>query len=520
MLLDAHKKNISKLAKNSLITAVGNVFGLIVTPVSAILTTRVLGAELYGIYSIVQSWSSFLANISGLGFHGMNLRFIPTYTGSGNLAKAKGSILWTLKITSTVSIVVASLVFFFPGLFCAMFINKPETISQTVFDNQIIAAFRFFSVSIFFTSLYLVFQSSLNGLQEIKYKILSNEVIGSVTKIISLILLFAVGLDLYAALTSSLLQDIAILVMSFIFLVKVFPEFKDATISPEYEKKQMNKFAATLFTNSILNKYTFQMDVLFLGYFNTMREVGIYTVALRLQPLIYMPHYAIMTIFNPMIAELHAAGKMDELRSLYKMVTKWSFSVSLPIFATVVMFSREILNVFGKEFSEGLFIIVILSIGNLIHDLLGMAGNIIMMSGRIKINLINSVCIAFINIILYYFLIKNFGITGAAISTMASTLILSFIVLGEVIYIYKFHPFKKTLVKPVLSIVLANVLTYVTIQLYKMPLYNYLFVVYIVFMVLCYFVFLYLLKFDEEDRYVISKIIIRFPLLQMFKRFK
>ncbi len=515
---EADTSNISKLAKNSLITASGSIFSMIVLPVVSILTARVLRAEMYGIYSIVQSWSSFLANLSGLGFQGMNLRFIPTYAGNGDYAKAKGSILWTLKVAGCVSGAVALFIFLFPGLFCALFINRPETISQEIFDKNVVGAFRFFSISVFITSVYLVFQSSLNGLKAIKYKVLSNDVIGSVVKISSLLLLFFLGLDLYAVLASSLLQDVAILVTSFVFLAKVFPQIKEPAFLPVYEKKEMNKFAATLFANSLLSKYTFQLDILFLGYFNTMREVGIYTIALRLQPLIYLPHYSVMTIFGPVTAELYAAGKMGELERLFKTVTKWTFSVCLPIFATIILFAKEILNVFGKEFMAGFSIIIILSIGNLIHDLLGMAGNVIMMSGRIKVNLINSACMAFLNVILFYFLIKSYGITGAAVGNAVSTMVMSILTACEVYYIFHFHPFTKSLFKPVLSIIIAGTLTYYLKYYIRIDYYGFFFVLYILLMILMYIVILYFMRLDETDRYVINKIVRRFSFLKKFTK--
>lgn len=510
---ESDKRNVSKMAKNTLISGLGTAINYATLPLTSVITTRVLGAELFGIYSLVQSWGALLSNISSLGFTGTILRFIPAYKGLGENYKIKGAILWTLRVSFFVSLIITAFILLFPSQFCDLFVHRPDNISQEKFDSNVVNAFRFYAVSIVMTSFYLVFTSSLNGLQEIKYKVLSNEILGSAAKIISLIVFIFFGLDLYAALGSNLVQDAVILSVSLFFLLKVFPELKNPKFKPEYEKKKMNKFAAALFTNSLLSKYTFQLDILFLGFFQSARDVGIYTVALRLQPLIYLPHYTIMTIFGPLVAELHSQNKMEELKRLYQTVTKWSFSFSLPIFSMIVLFSNEILNIFGKDFSEGVIIIFLLSVGNLVHDLLGLSGNVIMMTGRINVNLINSAVMAVVNVVLYYFLIKFYGIAGAAIGNGLSVIIMNLITIVEVRYFLGFTPFTRLLLKPVMSMLISAGLIEFILFIYKMPFYKFTFVIYVIFMWVFYIIGLFVLKFDEQDRFIIKKISSRFSFI-------
>ena len=499
----SEKQNLSKIAKNSLISGVGSFVNLTIIPLTSVITTRVLGAELFGIYSLVQSWGALLSNISSIGLNGTNLRFIPTYKGLGDWPKIKGSILWTLKVSLAISMMLTILILIFPSQFCDFFVHRPETISKETFETNIVSAFRFYAASILMTSLYLVMMSSLNGLQEIKYKVLSNEIIGSAAKIVSLVLFIFFGWDLYAALGSNLIQDAVILIISLFFLLKVFPKLKDSSFKPEFEIKKMNKFAAVLFSNSLLNKYTFQLDILFLGYFSTVRNVGIYAVALRLQSLIYLPHYTISTAFGPLVAELHSSGRIEELKRLYKTVTKWSFSVSLPIFAVLVLFSDEILTIFGKDFSEGKHLVIVMGVANVIHDLVGLSGNVITMTGRIRINFYNSIITACVNIILFSVFIYHFGATGAAWAYLISILIIDIILISEIIHIFHFNPFKKSLYKPILSIGIAMLATVGLKLLLNWPSPFPLFLV--IALGGIYFGILYLLRFDEEDKMVINK---------------
>jgi O-antigen/teichoic acid export membrane protein len=449
-----------------------------------------------------------------VGLNGTNLRFIPTYKGQGEPNKIKGSITWTLRVSLTISLFMTLLIFLFPSEFCAWFIHRPDTITQETWDLNIVNAFQFYAVSIVMTAVYAVFISSLTGLQEIKYKVLAGDIAGPAAKTISLLLFFFFGWELYAALGSNLIQDAVVLAVSLYFLLKAFPELKDHSFKTVYQKKEMNKFAATLFSNSLLGKYTYQLDIIFLGLFTTTRDVGIYTASLRLQSLIYLPHYTISTIFGPLVAELYASGKMDELERLYKTVTKWTFSISLPIFTTVILFAAEILNVFGKDFSEGALIIIFMSVGNLIHDLFGLSSNIIMMTGRIKVNLANSAVMAFINLILYYFLIQFCGIMGAAVGNGLSMVILNTLTLLEVRYFLGITPFKKSLFKPVLSMFFSVGIVEGLLLGYRLPMYQVTFVLYIFLLWGLYFMGLFFLRFDEEDKFIIKKIMNRFSFLR------
>ncbi len=507
------ERHLVSIAKNSLTTAFGNIFVIIVVPITSLLTTNVLGAELFGVYSLVQSWCGFLANFSSLGLNGTNLRFIPRYRALASPERIKGSILWTLKITAAISLMFSLFLFFYSDVFCEVFIHRPESISQDVFDRYIVSAFRFFAPSIFLTAIYLVFQSSLSGLKELRFKVLANDIFGNIFKVLFLILFFSAGTKLYGALASSLIQDLVVLLLSLYFLIKVYPGLTDMNLKSIVKKKELNKFASVLFANSVLSKYTFQMDVLFLGYFCSIKDVGIYALASRLQTLIYMPHYALNSIFGPITAELYAQNNMEEFKKLYRTITKWTFSVSLPIAAIIVLFSEDILHLFGKDFTGAVLIIVIMSVGNLIHDFLGTAGTVIMMTGRIHVNLINSIILSVFNITSYYVLIKEYGIVGAAVANAFSLTIANLLVLFEVRYFVGFYPFRVTLVKPLIGVIFAGGL----VLLWKTQVVfdnQYLFLLQIVVLTIVYLLVLYVLRFDEEDRMIINKIFQKIPFLK------
>lgn len=282
---------LKKIAKNAGITAAGNVIGFISSPISGIITTRALGAEFYGIYTLATYWTNLLSEISRVGFGGTIIRFISTYKGEERLDKAKGVITLAMKIGLMIGGLLTIGMLLFAGPFCSLISKSQDAAS----------AFRFFAFNILFTTIYGTFIAGLTGFQEQRYVVLANSIFGNITKIATLTFFLFLGMKLYAALTSSLFQDIAVILFSGFFLFKIFPELKESNIKPITENKKLWKFSSTLFATSIFNRYTFQLDLLFLGIFRSISEVGLYGVALKLQPLIYMPHYAIMQILVPLL---------------------------------------------------------------------------------------------------------------------------------------------------------------------------------------------------------------------------
>ncbi|MCB0834023.1 MAG: flippase [Bacteroidetes bacterium] len=503
---EGHNKRLSSIAKNTFIVGVGTIYNYILVPFISVLTTRVLGAELYGIYSLAQSWGSLLANFSSLGFAGASYRLLPKYRAFGKWSFIKGSIKLAVVVASIVSLSITLFLLIAPNIFCDFFISSSKTPRTPESISVLHGAFRFYAISIFLTAVYLVTVSSLNGVQAIKEKVLANAIVGPTVKALTLVMLLALGYDLYAALLSNIFQDLAVLVVSTLFLVKLVPSLLDKKVQSEYEKGLITKFAGTLFVGQILNKYTFQLDVLLLGYFSTLAEVGIYSVALRLQPLVYLPHYTLASTFGPIVGELYAKGMIKELGLLYKSVTKWSFTASLLISSVILIFADEILSVFGKDFSNGLTILIILSVGNLIHDFLGIGNNLILMAGKVTINFYNSVLVAIINGVSFYFLIKHYGALGAAVGNFISMTSINLIILFEVSVIFKCHPFQWGLFKPLAAIAVASALSFLLKSHIEIPHYKYTFILFALIHSCVYVAAIYMLGLDSEDRRILEKV--------------
>lgn len=487
---------LKTIARNALISAGGKAVSFFTGPITAIITTRALGADLYGIYSLANYWTSLLADIARLGFGGSLLRFTATYNGAGRTDKTKGAIFLALKVSLAAGGIFTVGMIIFAGQFAGAVLKRPD----------VAAAFRFFSLAIIFTAVYGCFISALTGFKEQRYVVLANTVIPNMVKLITLVMLLFLGLRLYAALASSLLQDIAILGLGAWFLLKVFPQMRSRSLVPVTEKKELWNFSGTVFATSLFNRHARQMDVIFLGMFRPMHEVGLYTVATRLQPLIYMPHQTIMQIFGPVVAELYSRNETEKIKPLYKTVTKWTASLSMPVFMSIIFFYDPILAIFGKEYRGAAAALLIMGVGSVLGDMFGMSGQVITMIGRPAVNLANSVITAAISVPLYILLIPRWGIIGAAAAYSSSFLLINAARVAQVSWLMRMQPLKASIWKTIA----ASAASAASVLLMRKTAWTahagYLWIAELVILWVVYMVVTRLLGFDAEDKVVIDAI--------------
>jgi O-antigen/teichoic acid export membrane protein len=173
----------------------------------------------------------------------------------------------------------------------------------------------------------------------------------------------------------------------------------------------------------------------------------------------------------------------------------------------MIIFSQEILTIFGREFATGATTLVILSVGQLMYSATGPLGVMINMSGRSKLTLLNTVLHLLLQVGLCVVLIPQYGIIGAAVANTISKGVQRAIQLGQVRLILRMHPFRTEYLKPVA----AGVASWLVLSLFKayFPQNNdsVLFPILgsLIFLVI-YGSMLYRLGFDEEDEMILQRL--------------
>lgn len=457
------------------------------------LLARLLTTHQMGLYYLGVTIVTFANSISMAGTDAGVRRFISIHHGAADVRGMSRTLVSAFMIVVPLSIVTALVLFAFSRGIAAI-MSKPEL-------AHVLAGLSF---SLPFFAAASICWAATHGMKYMQYKVYCEDIFNVLFKILILSLLYLLGLRLFSAVLAYGFSIALVSAISFYFLIQTFPWKYSGTLPRENLKEFLNFSLPQMLSSSVYQVRSL-LDNVMLGYFTLASSIGIYAVAFKVVAAGTCVLGAFNTMFSPIIADLHHQGEMGQLERLYKTITKWVLTLSLPIYFFFIFFATEILQVFGPEFGLGSQCIVLLAVANIINAGTGPAGIIVLMSGYSHITLLNNILAVGIHLALSILLIPQYGIIGAAVAASASGIVLNVVRVIEVAYLLKMQPYKPATLKPVLAglasvtiPVLAS--NYVTIESGLRRL-GFFFTAFIVI----YAAFLALLKLDDDDRVVLGR---------------
>lgn len=489
-------QEIGTIAKGAGIAFLGIVTGSGLRYVFQIVIAKNLGVELFGLFFLGFAIFKVLSIISELGLPNGIIRYVSIYRGVNDTERTKGIIVLSLKSALVAGATVGIILFVLSGVFSIHFLDKRELVS----------VLKFFAVILPFSTVTTILVFSTQGFKIIKYKMYVREFLEPLFRIIFVVFVFSLGMKLQGVLSAYLCVAVLSIIIAYYYLKKIFPEIADKNVPSIYETKRLFGFSWPLLFVNFIGNLLLWTDTLMLGLFMAPAEIGIYGVAQRTALLCCVFVTSFNSIFAPIIADLYSRKNMNDLEKLYKTVTKWIFSITLPLSLLIIFFAEPILTLFGSDFVAGTKCLILLSIGWLIHSSTGPVGQVISMTGRSKLNLLNATGVLVLNIVLNLILIPKYGILGAAAATALSLNLANIIAVLEVYFILRMHPYRLDFIKPLI----AGGLSSIVLLLYKMytiSTHHELLIYIRIFAFLAvYGIVLILFKIEKEDKLVLDKI--------------
>ena len=146
-----------------------------------------------------------------------------------------------------------------------------------------------------------------------------------------------------------------------------------------------------------------------------------------------------------MFSSFSAKNDLAGLRKMTRNIGYMNLIISTPIFIAILIFPSFVLDFFGEEFTAGVIPLIILAIGQIINALCGPVMYLLNMTGKEK-QARNIIIIAsIINVALNLSFIPFYGLIGAAIATVVSTVVWNIMAVFQIKREYGFisipHPF-------------------------------------------------------------------------------
>lgn len=433
----------STMARGAMMNVSGALAATALSFAAGLITTHVVNVSRFGLVSIALTVILLAQVPAVIGLDVGAVRFVALGASATDEEAARGSMQAALMMTTAVSFLLAGAIFWKAPWVVDTFFHKPEAAHLL----------RIASLSLPALAVARVLTGSLQGLGIMGLSAWLGPIRGLVN-ILALVPLLAVGFGARGVAWASVATAWAVVVVGVGFVLRVHPTaFVPAPRAWRFGRLLRFSLPQTL-TTVLLNAILWT-DTLLLGRLRTAADVGIYTIVQRL----LSPAQTISTstgqMFAPRIAVENARGDKAVLGAMLKRVTYWNLAVSLPIFMCLLMLATALLELFGPAYAAGATALSILAAGQIVNAATGPLGQMINMSGRPYVTLVNNAVVAALNILGCLLLIPRFGVTGAAISTTGAITLVNVIKLAQVRAIFGINPFDRRSLGTATAAVLA-----------------------------------------------------------------
>ena len=484
--------NLQKAIHGSSIVFIGTVIGMILALIGTIIVARFFSVGEYGLYGLTIFIVSFILQISALGINQGCSRYISFFRGKKEEEKVKGIISSSIIIVTISSIIVAIILFLFS-----------EQIAIRIFDIvELSDLIKIFSISLPFWSLIRVIVAIFRGFESVREQVYFVNILINLFNIPFFAIVIFLDLPFYYIIFSFVLSIIITGIISIIHFFKKLPNYIAGFSKAKLQTKTLLSYSWPLVFSGFGWFLVSGADKIMIGIILSEVEVGIYNIASQIGTQLMLFLTITTFIYQPIASRLFAQGKMDELKRIFQILTKWLFTLTFPFIIIILLFPDAVISIFfGDKYLLATTALQLITIAYFTHIFLGPNGETIKILGKTKVIMIYTLAGGIINVILNSFLIPVYGIEGAAIATMFSLIMINALHSGYLYKISKIHPIRKKFVLPIVITLVILFLFYFIVVIFELYNLSILYKLIIsILMGVVYFVIILLSKsFDEED---------------------
>jgi O-antigen/teichoic acid export membrane protein len=204
-------------------------------------------------------------------------------------------------------------------------------------------------------------------------------------------------------------------------------------------------------------------DVFILARFASAAEVGYYAMASRTATLCLMVTVSFDAFFAPAVSSLYSAGRIQELRGLFRRACGWILLAGAPLLAIIITNASDILSLFGAAFLSAIPALLVIAASQLLNLGTGLVGVVLLMTGRQVLVLALNVAALIVNVALCWWLIPQYSLLGAAIGTAGAVVFLNLTLMLCGYAYLRLNPFSESYLRALAAALIAGAVNYVFI---------------------------------------------------------
>lgn len=366
---------------------------------------RLLAPQEMGAYFLTFSLVSVAAVAAQFGLSQAVVRLVAESLASERPGQAANTIRFILRSGALGALLLAGV----------LALGVGSWLAHRIFDSALMASvIGLAALWVVVLTLQNLLAESFRGFHEIRLATLFGGVITSVLSA----LLFA---GLWIVQGHSNLEQVIVLSViagatnAMIAYLLLRGKLKPFNTKNDFKGKEVFRIAWPLWVTNLTLIVLLQADLWIMGMFRPQEEVAIYGAALRFVVLVTMPLMIVNSVVSPVIAEMYTKGRRKDLQEILRAAAT---TASIPAFVVVIVFTlfgSPILSlVYGEFYRDGVTVLTLLSLGQLVNVLAGSCGLVLMMTGfQASMMWITIVC-GLLTVTGATLLVEQYGANGVA----------------------------------------------------------------------------------------------------------
>ncbi len=393
---------------------------------------QIFSTDEIGLLSLLVSISVILGQFGSLGFTNVTVRLFPYFRNHQN--KHNG-FLFLLLSAGSIGLIICSIIFF---------LGKDLYIASNSDNSILLSKYIFLLLPLIFISIFqFLLDTYTRSLFNASFGIFAKDFFVKFLNLVGIALYYLNVFDFHSFIIYYVISYGSPIILFTILLIykgefSLMPSFK--ILTPEL-RKQIFSVASFGLVASFCGIAILNIDKYFVNLFCSLSATGVYATCFSFGAIISLPIRPLTRISSSIIAENLKSGDYDSIYQIYKKSTLSSTIVSVFLFLIIWCNIDNIIAFLPTEFESGKYVILFISIANLMQAIASVSGEIIQFSNFYRQYTVIMVLFLIVLIGSYYIFLPKYGITGAGISYALAFLLYS---IARLTYIWKkfnFQPF-------------------------------------------------------------------------------
>jgi O-antigen/teichoic acid export membrane protein len=359
-------------------------------------TANLLTKEDFGRYSYILTIIGLITILCDFGISAATSKFITEYneTSPDEIKKIIGNSLLALL---SISIICIVLLYIFGNIMLAQYKGQ----------------FIFISLLLLLLPLTALYDGIYRGLNKFKEIALISLISGIISVFLTYLLTLKFGIN--GALISQIIYN----VIAFTGLIILYPNAEFV-----FNQKILKKVLSYSLIIGIGNIGSFlysRIDLLFLGHYGYITEIGYYEIAYRVLSFMLIPFIIIAQVLAPIVTRSYSRGESNNIKRLFSLNILVSFIGAVIVTGVIIVFSSFGLEILFPQYNTpAMKHILILLLPVFFTQVLNTItpSGFVYATGHAKLSTIFLIIFGTMNVILDYLFINLYGYLGILYATI------------------------------------------------------------------------------------------------------